>query len=83
MIARAEVRRALCGSRMRPQGQTITLTRLAPRSLDTDNLQRALKAIRDGVADALGVDDGDARLRWRYAQEQARDYGVRISVELI
>jgi len=46
----------------------VRLTRVAPRPLDDDNLQRALKAVRDGVADWLGVDDRDPRVRWFYAQ---------------
>lgn len=61
----------------------VTLTRIAPRQLDGDNLQRALKAVRDGAADALGVDDGDPRIAWRYAQERPpipRSYAVRIEV---
>jgi len=61
---------------------TVTLTRLAARRLDSDNLTGALKAVRDGIADALGVDDGDGRLEWRYAQEAAPRgrYGVRVEV---
>jgi uracil-DNA glycosylase len=37
--------------------------------LDDDNLRGALKAVRDEVARWLGVDDGDARVVWRYAQK--------------
>ena len=48
----------------------ITLTRIAPRTLDDDNLAAGFKATRDRVADWLGVDDGDKRLTWRYAQER-------------
>lgn len=51
-----------------PLPVAVTLTRIAPRKLDDDNLQRACKAVRDGVADALGVDDGDERIEWRYKQ---------------
>jgi hypothetical protein len=47
----------------------ITLTRLAPRTLDSDNLVGALKAVRDGVADWLGIDDGSDRIIWNYNQE--------------
>lgn len=53
------------------QPLTITLTRLAARALDADNLAGAFKGIQDGVAKALGVDDGDARLQWVYRQERA------------
>ena len=49
----------------------IRLTRIAPRVLDTDNLAASLKACRDGVADWLGIDDGDEHLLWEYAQERA------------
>jgi hypothetical protein len=64
----------------------VTLVRIGPRALDSDNLQGALKAVRDGVADALGVDDGDTMaVRWEYAQERgkAREYGVRVEVERV
>jgi hypothetical protein len=63
----------------------VTLTRIAPRSLDDDNLARALKATRDGVADALGTDDSTrSKLKWRYAQEKGppKKYAVRIQIEI-
>lgn len=48
----------------------VHLVRLSARKLDTDNLQGALKHVRDGVADWLGVDDGDEKLvTWTYDQE--------------
>ena len=59
----------------------ITMTRQGPRRLDDDNLAVALKHVRDGVADALGVDDGDRRLAWRCRQERCREYAVRIEIE--
>jgi hypothetical protein len=60
----------------------ITLTRIAPRALDTDNLAAGLKAVRDGVADALRVDDGSSRIEWRYAQEKGKpdEYAVRVAI---
>lgn len=62
---------------------TVTLTRIAPRTLDDDNLRGALKSVRDGVADALGLDDRDGRVRWGYAQRkgQARELGIEIRYE--
>jgi hypothetical protein len=71
-------------------GVVVTLTRLAPsRGLDDDNLAASLKAVRDGVADALGLaEDRDPRVTWRYAQANGRavlglpsGYGVRIEIE--
>lgn len=60
----------------------VTLTRIAPRELDDDNLRGALKATRDGVADWLGVPDNDPRVRWDYAQDRGKPkvYAVRIEV---
>lgn len=61
---------------------TIVVTRVAPRRLDGDNLQSGLKAVRDGVADWLGIDDGDRRLDWQYAQRAAgpKQYWVEVEV---
>lgn len=64
----------------------VTLTRFAPSNgLDDDNLRGALKAVRDGVADALGIDDRDARVRWEYEQRRAKPkawaVGIRIERE--
>lgn len=57
----------------------VTLTRLGPRKLDDDNLQGALKHVRDGVADYFGRDDGSDFYSWSYAQERG-NYGVRIEL---
>lgn len=47
----------------------VLVTRLAPRELDGDNLQRALKAVVDGLADALGLsNDRDPSVVWVYNQ---------------
>ena len=51
---------------------TITLTRIAPRELDSDNCAGGFKAARDGIADWLGIDDGDKRLTWLYAQRKGK-----------
>ncbi|WP_230682079.1 hypothetical protein, partial [Streptococcus pneumoniae] len=59
----------------------VRITRVGPRRLDDDNLARAAKALRDGVADWLGCDDGDPRVSWHYAQAIAREYRVVVTVE--
>lgn len=62
----------------------ITLTRIAPRKLDDDNLRGGLKHVRDGVADALKIDDRESpMLSWDYAQERGRpkEYGLRIEIK--
>jgi hypothetical protein len=76
------LRPKLTSAVVKPQRMTVvTLTRQGPRSLDSDNLQRALKAVRDGVADALGMDDADPRIEWRYGQERSKTYGVMVVIE--
>jgi hypothetical protein len=74
----------------------VTLTRIAPRRLDSDGVVASCKFVRDGVAEALGIDDGDARIEWRYEQRKmtihdgedrdfvrmfASGYGVHIRIE--
>lgn len=68
----------------RLDGVVVTLTRIRPKgrvALDDDNLRSALKACRDGVADAMGINDNDPRVTWHYDQAgNARDYAVRIQI---
>ncbi len=59
---------------------TVRLTRVGRRELDDDNNVAAFKHIRDGVADWLGINDNDKRVRWEYAQAKG-DYAVRIEFE--
>lgn len=53
----------------------VVLTRIAPRPLDSDNLESALKAVRDGIAEGLGIDDRSPLVRYVVSQEQG---GVRV-----
>ncbi len=58
----------------------VYLVRVGPRALDGDNLQTAFKSVRDGVAEACGVDDGpDAPLTWRYEQRRG-GYAVEVTI---
>jgi hypothetical protein len=62
----------------------VTFTRVGPRILDDDNIRPALKGVRDQVATILGIDDGDARIKWQYEQELSgkRDrYLVVVKIE--
>ena len=88
MLFRQRVRGLVCAHAI-----TVTLTRIAPRKFDGDGVVASCKHVRDGVADALGIDDGDERITWLYAQRKAepadglpaaaRGYGVRIQVEAV
>ena len=61
---------------------TVTLTRIAPRELDGDNLQASFKHVRDGIADRLKVDDRDKRVTWLYGQRKGkpREYAVEVEI---
>jgi hypothetical protein len=61
----------------------VTLTRIAPRKMDDDGAIASLKAVRDGVADWLGVDDGSHLITWRYAQRKGapKQHAVQIEVD--
>lgn len=60
----------------------VTLIRVGPRQLDGDNLQGGFKALRDGIAARLGVDDADPRVRWEYGQEKGKpkQYAARVII---
>jgi hypothetical protein len=72
-----------------PLPLTITLTRLAPRELDADNLVACFKATQDAVADWLAGAEGKGQdrqpgLTWQYAWRQGtrpREYGLEICIE--
>lgn len=65
-----------------PARIVVQFTRIAPGAFDDDNMTISAKRLRDGVADALGIDDRDARVRWLTGQEKAPRgvYAVRIEV---
>jgi hypothetical protein len=61
---------------------TITITRVGPYNrMDTDNLHAALKHIRDGVADWLGLDDGSPLLTWKSEQRRNPVWSIEIAIE--
>ena len=61
--------------------RAIRLVRVSPRELDDDNLRASFKHIRDGVADAFGVDD--RHLLWEYDQEKGEPKQYAVRIELI
>ncbi|HUW35466.1 MAG TPA: hypothetical protein VM223_27970 [Planctomycetota bacterium] len=66
-----------------PERFTLKLIRIAPCKLDSGNLEVSFKGVQDGIADAIGIDDGDERITWQYAQErgQPKQYAVRVEIE--
>lgn len=62
---------------------TVTLTRIAPRSIDQhDNLRAGCKSAVDAVADWLDVDDASALVEWRYEQRRGKpkEYAALIEI---
>lgn len=49
--------------------------------MDSDGCVGSFKAIRDGIADALGIDDGSERIRWNYEQCPGGEVGVEIRIK--
>ncbi len=66
-----------------PPPYLITITRIGPRELDSDNLAGSAKHIRDGVADWLGMNDNDKRLTWevKHRSEGRGVYACEIVIE--
>jgi hypothetical protein len=60
----------------------VRLTRISPRSLDSDNLESALKSVRDGVANVLGIDDRDPRVRYVVDQRKGEHGESAVRIEL-
>jgi hypothetical protein len=82
LLFRAHTGAAFC-ARLR-QGGVVTLTRRAPRKLDeVDNISAALKPIRDGIAEAIGINDGSPAVAWRYGQERCLYGSQAVRVEAV
>lgn len=61
----------------------VTMTRYGRRVMDTDGLSSSLKHVRDGIADAVGIDDGAACWRWVPVQVISRQRPhVRVVIEV-
>ena len=72
-----------------PHGVVVTITRIAPRRMDSDGAVIAGKHVRDGVAAAFDVDDGSSWWTWGYDQRKPRKdeqglatgkYGVEVAI---
>lgn len=72
---------------------SVLMVRVSPGTLDDDNIRGAFKAIRDGIADAVGSDDRNPLIVWEYGQRKGKpavrvggrvvalaEYGVEITI---
>lgn len=55
----------------------VVLTRIAPRSLDGNNLDHTFKSVVDGIAEGLGINDRSSLVRYVTAQEAGKVPRVR------
>ncbi len=60
----------------------VTMVRISPRKLDSDNLAFAFKGCRDQVAEQLGINDNSERVAWCYEQESGPP-SVRIALAVV
>lgn len=61
----------------------ITFTRVSVSKMDADNLAGAMKHIQDALCHVLGIDDGDDKLRFAYAQRRTKTRAAAcVEVEL-
>ena len=60
----------------------VVLTRYSAGRLDDDNLRSALKGVRDGVAEAIGINDADARVSYHYQQERCQRNSYAVGIKL-
>jgi hypothetical protein len=70
----------LVGKKVPAAPVVVTITRIGPRKLDSDNLASACKYVRDAVAIAVGEDDGSDLYTWVYKQQTGKIYGVDIEI---
>ena len=62
----------------------VTMTRQSPRTLDSDNLQTAMKNVRDAIAEhfitdkAPGRADDDPRFEWSYHQIKSKERNTKL-----
>ena len=60
---------------------TVRVTRFSGRRLDPQNVLGAAKHVIDGLADALGVNDGDDWYDWQMPTQERGAPGIRIELE--
>ena len=58
----------------------VTIVRFGPKAMDSDGVARAAKHVRDGIADGLGVNDGDPLIDWQYRGPPG-GYGIHVTIE--
>jgi len=68
--------------RQNAAGWVVLLTRVSPKKFDDDNLAASLKSVRDGIAEALGVDDGGDEVVWLCDWRKGEAHEVEVKLWL-
>lgn len=77
----AKITALVAGARGYATGEiSVLMVRVGAKRLDDDNIYSALKAVRDGIADALGRDDGDTQIHWATPGQEVGAPSVRVRI---
>lgn len=61
----------------------VVLTRISPKAFDSDNLEAAFKSVRDGMAEAWGINDADPRVTWVTDWRQGKAHAVEAALWVV
>lgn len=61
----------------------VVLTRISPKPFDDDNNAAALKSVRDGMAEAWGINDADPRVTWVTDWRQGKTHAVEAALWVV
>lgn len=61
----------------------VWLVRTGPQKIDSDSIGTTFKGVQDGLAEGIGIDDGDGRWTWRYGQKKSSQTGVLITLLVV
>lgn len=61
----------------------VTMLSCRRRLLDDDNLAAGFKPLRDAIAETLGIDDGDPRVRWEPRQIESTKEETIVRIAMI
>lgn len=65
-----------------PRTCRVLIVRYGRKRLDDDNLVAAFKAVRDAIAENLGVDDGSEAITFDYRQIISKTTGTHILISI-
>lgn len=61
----------------------VVLTRVSPKAFDDDNLGAAFKSVRDGMAEAWGLNDADPRVTWVTDWRKGKAHAVEAALWVV